>query len=112
MVEKPFRNLFTFVGITGEPFCFWVPILAEGAGNFRIVVHCEQEYVSIKFDLWLMKQKLRAVNMEKEMKDKLPQASSRGIDPSKQLKHHLHFHFAYNQIYFKNALFWLIQILF
>jgi hypothetical protein len=41
-----------------------------------------------------MKQKLRAVNMEKEMEDKLPQAGSRGIAPSKQLKHYLHFHFA------------------
>jgi hypothetical protein len=86
MIEKPFRNLFAFVGITGEPFCFWVPILAEGAGNFRIFVHCEHEYVSIKFDLWLMKQKLRAVNREKEMEDELPQVGSRGVDPLKAVE--------------------------
>jgi hypothetical protein len=34
VVKKPFRKLLAFVGVTGEAFCFCIPLMAGRAGNF------------------------------------------------------------------------------
>jgi hypothetical protein len=45
VVVKPLRKFLAFVGVAGETFRFYIPFVAHGAGNFRIVAHSNHGYV-------------------------------------------------------------------